>query len=110
MIAGGDYAGAYRLWGRDGAASGMSLGAFAESFARYASYRATAGPAGAPEGACGSIYVSVPVTVAGTLRSGEPFRLQGEMTLRRVNDVPGSSPEQRRWHIEASDLNPRSAS
>ena len=106
LIADKDYAAAYRLWKRRGGASGMSEEAFAESFARYASYRAEVGPPGEPEGACGSVFVTVPVTVTGTLTDGGPFRLEGLMTVRRVNDVPGSSPEQRQWHIEASDLKP----
>jgi hypothetical protein len=30
----------------------------------------------------------------------------GKAVLRRVNDVPGSTPEQRRWRIERIELKP----
>lgn len=53
------------------------------------------GPLGETEGAAGSIYTSVPVVFY-----GEGFRRRASIILRRVNDVPGSSEAQRRWHIE----------
>lgn len=52
-----------------------------------------------PEGAAGSIYVSVPLSLSGT-EDGRPVRRSGTAVLRRVNDVPGSSEAQRHWHIE----------
>jgi hypothetical protein len=81
--------------------------AFAAAFAAYADYHALVGAPGAVEGAAGSSYVEVPVTVYGRRRTGEPFRERGILTLRRVNDVDGSTAEQRRWHIERSDVEPR---
>jgi hypothetical protein len=59
------------------------------------------------EGAAGSSYVDIPFRLYGKLTSGGPFDLAGMVTLRRVNDVPGSSEEQRRWHIYKSDLEAR---
>lgn len=56
------------------------------------------GEPGPAEGAAGSIYIEVPATVAGS-----PL-LSGAVTLRRVNDVPGSTAEQRRWHVESDTL------
>jgi hypothetical protein len=53
------------------------------------------------EGAAGSAYC----TVAGTLTdAGEPARapLEGALTLRRANDVPGATPEQLRWTLQSS--------
>ena len=48
-----------------------------------------------PEGAAGSIFVTMPVVFyQGTKRS------PATVTLRRVNDVDGSTQAQRRWHIE----------
>lgn len=55
-----------------------------------------------PEGAAGSIYVSVPLTLSGT-EDGRPVRRSGTAVLRRVNDVPGSTEAQRHWHIERID-------
>lgn len=53
------------------------------------------GTLGETEGAAGSIYTSVPVVF-----HGEGFRRPANIILRRVNDVPGSTAAQRRWHIE----------
>jgi hypothetical protein len=49
-------------------------------------------------GAAGSIYVTVPVVFY-----GDKFRRAADVILRRVNDVPGSTEAQRRWHIERID-------
>ena len=62
----------------------------------------TPGNAGDQEGAAGSIYLSVPLTVSGT-QSGKRVNRSATAILRRVNDVPGSSEAQRHWHIERID-------
>jgi hypothetical protein len=51
------------------------------------------------EGAAGSSYVDYPVQLYGRLKDGKEFNLRGTMTLRRVNDVPGSTEQQRKCHI-----------
>jgi hypothetical protein len=86
----------------------MDADAFAASFAPYDSYRALTGAPGPIEGAAGSLFVTVPVQVNAQKRSREKVRLVGEVTLRRVNDVPGSTPEQRSWRIFRIDLRPES--
>lgn len=58
------------------------------------------GNPGDPEGAAGSIYVTVPAIFYGDLKTGQQFRRSADVILRRVNDVPGSTEAQRRWHIE----------
>ena len=58
------------------------------------------GKPGDPEGAAGSIYVTMPVTFYGKDKKGIDFRKPANVILRRVNDVPGSTEAQRRWHIE----------
>jgi len=53
------------------------------------------------EGAAGSLYC----TVTGTLTDAEdPAKapLEGELQLRRVNDVPGATPDQLRWTLRQS--------
>jgi hypothetical protein len=75
-------------------------------FDRYSEYHANIGAPGRIEGAAGSLYVEVPVQAYGRLKSGEPFNLRGSATLRRVNDVPGATPEQLRWRIASIDLEP----
>lgn len=52
------------------------------------------------EGAAGSIYITVPIMLYGKKSDGSAFHDAGNVILRRVNDVPGSTEAQRRWHIE----------
>ena len=61
------------------------------------------GNPGEPEGAAGSIYVTMPVFFYGDTKDGQPFRRSADVIVRRVNDVPGSTEAQRRWHIERID-------
>jgi hypothetical protein len=60
------------------------------------------GAPGEAEGAAGSLYISVPVVFY-----GDTFRRRAKVTLRRVNDVPGSTDEERHWHIERIDWSGR---
>src|SRR3546814_6508705 len=88
-------------------ASGMTFDEFKESFSKYQEYHANIGAPGRIEGAAGSLYVEVPVQVYGRLNTGEEFNMLGSVQLRRVNDVPGSTPEPRQWHIAVSNVKPR---
>ena len=101
------YGQAYRLWAGNGEASGMSEREFAQSFSKYDAFDCSFGSPAPIEGAAGSAYITVPVVVTGTFARSGGFILRGPVTLRRVNDVPGSTAEQRRWHISDSDLDPR---
>lgn len=66
----------------------------------YWEVRLEIGPLSEPEGAAGSIYVSMPISFFGKKVDGLHFRKAATVVLRRVNDVPGSTEAQRRWHIE----------
>jgi len=101
------FAEAYRLWSNGGRASGFSEAEFVAAYDKYAEIHSEVGAPGETEGAAGSIYVDVPFRRYGKLKSGAPFNQVGTVTLRRVNDVPGSSEEQRRWHIYKSELKPQ---
>ena len=100
----GKFAEAYRLWSDDGRASGLSQAQFTAAYEKYAEIHSEVGRPGQSEGAAGSIYIDVPFRLYGKLKNGAPFNLVGPVTLRRVNDVPGSTEEQRRWHIAKSEL------
>jgi hypothetical protein len=63
-------------------------------------------PTGMMEGAAGSSYYNAPTTITGVRADGSMARLKGEVVLRRVNDVPGATPEQLAWHIEQVNLTP----
>lgn len=73
---------------------------FVNRFADLKTINATVGSAQDTEGAAGSIYTTVPLTLTGKKNSGEAYSMGGDAVLRRVNDVPGSTEAQRRWHIE----------
>ena len=76
---------------------------FASTLEDYPKVKMTAGEPSDEEGAMGSIFITVPLTLDLTLRSGSPYQMTCKAAVRRVNDVPGSSAEQRRWHIESID-------
>lgn len=101
------FADAYRLWSDNGRASGMTEAQFVAAYDKYAEIHSEVGKPGNSEGAAGSIYIDIPFRLYGKTTSGAPFNLVGTVTLRRINDVPGSTEEQRRWHIARSDLDAR---
>jgi len=92
---------AYRIWN-----GGRSYSAFRRGYARTASTQVTLVPPFTSEGAAGSIFSDIKVRVDARLTDGTKQRFKGSYTLRRVNDVDGSTPAQRRWHIVAAKLTP----
>lgn len=73
---------------------------FSLELERYLEVHCAISKPGEMEGAAGSIYVTEAVVFYGKLAAGAPFRRSANVILRRVNDVPGSTEAQRRWHIE----------
>ena len=102
-VEGRDYARAYSLWSGDGAASGQTLDELRRGYAETESVGVEIGPPGRVEGAAGSRYVRLPVTVRATTRSGGRQCFRGTYTLRR-SVVPGATAEQRLWRIASADL------
>jgi hypothetical protein len=105
-LATGRYGDAFRLWGDGGKASGLTEAQFRD---KYHGVRITDCVIGTPDdmqGAAGSIYIEVPNRFRGTGRNGRPLSIDGPVVLRRVNDVDGSTPEQRRWHIARAEFPP----
>lgn len=101
------FAEARALWSDGGKASGLTEAEFAAAYDQYAEIHSEVGAPGEPEGAAGSLTVDIPFRLYGMLKTSKPFNLIGPVTLRRVNDVDGSTAEQRRWHIARSGLKPR---
>ncbi|MBW8783701.1 MAG: hypothetical protein JF593_03540 [Novosphingobium sp.] len=87
-------------WGNNGATSGRSPAVFAMEWAQLKAPRVTLG-AWQQEGAAGSSFATIPATVHDGLRT-----ISGTVTWTRVNDVPGATSEQLRWHIQSSTLKP----
>ena len=100
------FADAWKLWSDEGRSSGMDSRSFVEAFGKYRDYHAEIGTPGELNGAAGSIYVEVPIHAYGRRSNGAPFRERGKVALRRVNEVPGSTSEQRQWHIESVTIGP----
>jgi hypothetical protein len=86
------------LWGDEASAA-----KFQAAIANDRELHLEIGNPGDLEGAAGSIYVTIPAIFYGDDRSAQPFRRSADVILRRVNDVPGSTEAQRRWHIERID-------
>jgi hypothetical protein len=83
-----------------------SDGAAKLDLAKYKEVHANIGGPGDMEGAAGSSYVDFPVQLYGRTKDGKKFNSRGTMTLRRVNDVDGSTAEQRKWHIAKAEFPP----
>jgi hypothetical protein len=94
----GDYARAYRLWGDGGAASRQTFEEFRDGFAQTADVEVETGRPGRIEGAAGSRYIEIPVSIAAVQRDGTKQRFEGTYVLRR-SEVDGATPEQRTWRL-----------
>jgi len=104
-----DYATAWQQWGDNGAPD-QTLAQFTAGFAQTRSTHVTIGALPASEGAAGSIYQTIPVTVDATLNDGTRQRFTGEYVIRRVNGVDGATADQLRWHISSAKLTATSLS
>ncbi|SHI55842.1 hypothetical protein [Wenxinia saemankumensis] len=104
-LSAGDYAAAYALWGDGGAASGQSFEAFRGGFAGTAATRVFTAPAGDPEGAAGSVYVTIPVRIEARNTDGTAQLFGGSYTLRR-SDVDGGETEWRLFDARIRRLDP----
>ena len=103
-IARQDYKQAYLAWDGDGTASKQSFEEYQQGFANIVSIVEEVGKPGSLEGAAGSLYIEIPVTVTNVTSNGTPQRFHGSYKLRRVNNVPGSTPQQRRWYIYSANI------
>lgn len=90
---------AYRMWGHDGADMGMGVEAFADKVDALGEFEIVVGDPGREEGAAGSVYLEVPVKFSAATEEGIPADTDVVFTMKRVNDVPGASEDQRHWRI-----------
>jgi hypothetical protein len=96
-----DYRTAYRLWhGR------YSLAQVRKGYADTTHVTVTPVPPFQADAGAGSLYCEVPVKVDAVLKDGRRQHFTGRFTLRRVNDVDGSTAAQRCWHIIGAALKP----
>ncbi len=95
----GDVDAARRAWRKE-----VRTGGTAPRWANLSGITVTSGD-GRMEGAAGSLYYTVPVTLKGKSIDNADVDLEGTMTLRRANDVPGASADQLSWRIESINWN-----
>ena len=90
----GFYGEAARVWGKDWGVNAASLDK------RYSGQQPVFFELGeiSVDGGAGSLFCEV----AAVLKTNGHQPRTGKINLRRVNDVPGATPEQLRWHITDS--------
>ena len=95
LIEQGRWAESWKLWSSADAAK-----TFDRNWRDDSEVHMEIGKPGDMEGAAGSIYMTDSGHLLWQGQSGRSFRRAADVVLRRVNDVPGSTEAQRRWHIE----------
>jgi hypothetical protein len=98
-----DYDSAYTFWGSDTAAIGKTRTQFASGLANITKMFATIGDTGRVDGAAGSQYVTLPVSLDVVQRNDASVHIDRLYTLRR-SMVKGATSKQRRWHIFKVEL------
>jgi hypothetical protein len=98
-----EYRSAYLLWGDSGRASGKSFEAFQAGYSDTDSVGVVIGEPGRVEGAAGSRFVEVPVTIRAWTGSGTEQHFAGSYVLRRTV-VDGATDAQRQWHIYSAEI------
>lgn len=97
-----EYRRAFALWGSSGP-PGQDLQRFTAGFAETESVTVEPGPASRVEGAAGSRYVEVPVSITATNSDGSQTRYEGTYTLRR-SVVDGAPEPDRVWHLYRASI------
>ena len=93
----GDVDAARRAWRKE-----VRTGGTAPRWANLSNITVSSGD-GQMEGAAGSLYYTVPVTLNGQSIDDADVELGGTMTLHRANDVPGASADELSWRSESID-------
>ncbi|RYY47314.1 MAG: hypothetical protein EOP59_01370 [Sphingomonadales bacterium] len=100
----GNFRGAYRLWDRNGAASGKSFATFRQGFASTARTRVTTGTPRNGDAGMSQRWIDVPVDVHATLKNGKRQHFRGYYRLHRVVEGVSPRPADSRWHIASAKL------
>ncbi len=98
-----DYQQAYRTWQDNGSASHQTFETFKNGFAETSSTQVKIGKPSEVEGAAGSQYVTVPVTLTATTQNRAVQHFKGTYVLRR-SLVDETSADRRSWHIYSAKL------
>lgn len=98
-----DYRSAYELWSGNGEASKKTFDQFRDGFADTERTEVIIGTVGREEGAAGSRYITIPVTIKARTTDGKDQAFKGEYVLRR-SVVDGATDEQRSWRIYSAKI------
>ena len=99
-----NYSQAYAEWDNQGQASGQSLAEFSRGYANTASVLTEVTGPGRIEGAAGSSYVTLPVTITATTANGQTQRFGGTYILRQANDEIRTPVAEQGWRIYSADI------
>lgn len=94
---------AYVMWADRGAASGVSFEEFAHGYDHTRATFVVIGRPGRIEGAAGSRFIDVPVSIDAVTLEGERQHYRGSIVLRRVV-VPGADSAELRWHLYSAAI------
>ncbi|WP_031551499.1 hypothetical protein [Parvularcula oceani] len=97
------YPEAQALWAQGTEKRGEDIEAFRRSLSPYQCFSAEVTGEPEIESAGGTLHATVPIRLTG-VRRGERFVSEGSATLRRCGDVPGCTPEERRWRITGLNM------
>ena len=100
-----DFRAAYELWSDNGAASKKTFEQFRDGFRDTERTEVIIGTLGEEEGAAGSRYITIPVTIKARTTSGKDQTFKGEYVLRR-SVVDGATEAQRAWKIYSAKIRP----
>ena len=100
-----EYRKAYAFWAGEGEASKQTFEQFRKGFLLTAPYTKINISDESPniEGAAGSRYVTIPLTIESETIYGKKQKFAGEYVLKRVV-VDGATAEQKAWHIYSADI------
>jgi hypothetical protein len=99
-----DYDRAYQYWANNGEASNQSFDQFKQGFSDTASVIVEVGEPSKVEGAAGSLYIEIPITLTAKTVNGSVQHFTGSYSLRRVNHVPGATLDQQMWNLYSAHL------
>ena len=100
-----EYRKAYEFWAGEGKASKQTFEQFRKGFLLTAPNTKINISDESPniEGAAGSRYVTIPLTIESETIYGKKQKFAGEYVLKRVV-MDGATAEQRAWHIYSADI------
>ncbi|MGE0134409.1 MAG: hypothetical protein AB7L91_03590 [Dehalococcoidia bacterium] len=93
---------AYAAW--EPGQNPLTFEQFEAGYAHTVSVSVDIGEPGPVDAGAGQRYIEVPVVIHSTLDDGTKQTFDGTFTLHRTANIPGSTIEQRHWHIYSASI------